>query len=541
MRMRTPCPSLLLLAALCACIAVAGCDGAGLPTVRYLRPAVITIEVPEALGSAERPLAEFQHDKHFAALKQEGCKACHTLDGELGLLPTMNGQPETFGDSDAFAEFYHDLCIGCHEDRRQQGGKTGPETCGECHVFRLPTTPSRVPARFDYSLHHRHVQATAEGSENRCGTCHHVYDAEKEALDYKQGAEASCRDCHGTRDTLIDGRKRRSLRNASHLACINCHRKRKIDKTGPTGPIGCLGCHDTTRRAAIKKLKPEQIKRLKIEGQPDRTWVETEGTTANLVPFDHRFHESLTDSCNGCHHETLKPCSECHTVTGSDKGGRVTLEQAHHDATSGRTCVGCHAQAVNRNKACAGCHHMMTPPPGAQACRVCHSGPLPPALQPTPAPVAETDDAAETQDEAPITPAELLGEVTMAALPRPSAAEFPETITIDVEGELYRPTELPHAKIVKTLYDQATRSKLANRFHVRTEVLCAGCHHHSPVGERPPPCQSCHGQAASATQDKPALTNAYHRQCIGCHQKMAHPAQGCTDCHEKQTSAEVSR
>jgi predicted CXXCH cytochrome family protein len=81
-------------------------------------------------------------------------------------------------------------------------------------------------------------------------------------------------------------------------------------------------------------------------------------------------------------------------------------------------------------------------------------------------------------------------------------------------------------------------SKLASRFHGDVETLCAGCHHHSPVGTRPSPCKSCHEKASHPTEDRPGLFTAYHRQCLGCHQQMGQP-QGCTDCHEKKASKEV--
>jgi hypothetical protein len=61
--------------------------------------------------------------------------------------------------------------------------------------------------------------------------------------------------------------------------------------------------------------------------------------------------------------------------------------------------------------------------------------------------------------------------------------------------------------------------------------MCVGCHHHSPAGARPPPCRSCHSQAADATRDRPGLKAAYHRQCLGCHIDMGVSKQGCTDCH----------
>jgi hypothetical protein len=68
---------------------------------------------------------------------------------------------------------------------------------------------------------------------------------------------------------------------------------------------------------------------------------------------------------------------------------------------------------------------------------------------------------------------------------------------------------------------------------VKTGVLCAGCHHHSPPDERVPACRSCHTDTARAGRDLPDLGTAYHRQCIGCHRAIGHAAQGCTDCHQE--------
>jgi hypothetical protein len=123
-----------------------------------------------------------------------------------------------------------------------------------------------------------------------------------------------------------------------------------------------------------------------------------------------------------------------------------------------------------------------------------------------------------------------LAEVSLGELPADSE-ELPETVVIDILVDRYEASKLPHGKIVRRLHGAVLDSRLARRFHGRLEAGCAGCHHHSPVGVRPPRCASCHGGSAHPTRDQPALKAAYHRQCIGCHELMGIKALGCTDCH----------
>ena len=141
---------------------------------------------------------------------------------------------------------------------------------------------------------------------------------------------------------------------------------------------------------------------------------------------------------------------------------------------------------------------------------VCHSGPQP---------------GSQALETAP-TPADL----RLDPLPIPSDA-FPEKVVIEGLVDRYEASNLPHAKIVRKLDEITRKSTLAGRFHADTETLCSGCHHHSPVGTRPPPCRACHSEVAYATEDRPGLKVAYHRQCVGCHIAMNNPKQGCTDCH----------
>jgi hypothetical protein len=464
---------------------------------RTLAPATITMQFPAALGGMERPAVELNHAAHTDALADEGCKRCHTID-DKGLTP---GLTSTAGlsDRDSLIDAFHGTCVGCHQERSRQQLSSGPVTCGECHARRPPAVSTRAAMSFDYSLHGRHAQAFPE----KCETCHHIWDEARQKLRYDKDKEEACRACHGA----VDEEKKLSLANASHRSCIGCHLERS-GKQLDSGPVLCVRCHDHEMQATIKAL--EEIPRL-LRGQPDSSWIYAAEARSKLVPFNHKDHEPLTRSCSTCHHQTLKPCKECHSLQGREEGSGVTVAQAYHLSSSEHSCIGCHQQQTEQ-KECAGCHLQMPQPAGERSCLVCHNGPEPGA-EPSELPVV------------PVTTVEL------AALPSPTVDVYPESVTIGVLTEKYEPSTLPHAKIVARLDTPVRASKLAVRFHATTEKLCSGCHHHSPVGTRPPPCRSCHGEESAATIDKPSLKTAYHRQCMGCHQLMKIDKLGCTDCH----------
>jgi len=516
---------------------VLGCNGE-LPEAEVRGASFMLLSLDDQ--PLRRPAALFPHGKHAAALKQEGCKTCHTItaDGAVGEFVADKGIGR-----DGMMERYHQKCMGCHRDRSKALSKPLPQACGECHRTGKRSSKSqwRLLA-FDYSLHHRHVQATGQ---EQCKTCHHVYNEEKQALEYKKGAEGRCGDCHGT----TGKGKVLSLRNASHKACVTCHNQR-ASQGKKTGPVSCDGCHDKVRQQALPGVK--DMPRL-VSGQKDSVVIKTPGVKTPAVAFDHKLHESTGKFCTTCHHKTIRgashwadrarrshwthrheerraraggtqptndtagdfkdklgdgssvvriswACGECHGQMGSRDGGGVTLEKAHHHSTSQHSCVGCHNKQLAK-ESCAGCHHMLGQPPGSGSCKVCHGGA--PASQPSPAPLPAASDA------------------------------FPENIEIKGLAHKYEPSEFPHRKIVARLYNDIRGSKLAAAFHGRIETLCAGCHHHTPVGARPSSCKSCHGKEGHPTKDRPSLKVAYHRQCIGCHQQMNIKEQGCTDCHAR--------
>jgi hypothetical protein len=472
--------------------------GATTPTAatRTIPPSVAVMEFPAAAGAMQRPPVEFEHEKHVTALQSEGCTACHARDERGTLVPQLAATAGIVG-RNALIDAYHGACISCHERRAAASLTSGATTCGGCHVRREPGVPARAAVAFDYSLHARHAMA----AQDKCEACHHVWDQAAQVLRYDKGKEEACRSCHGAAD---DGRNF-SLANASHRSCVTCHLAR-AEAAEKGGPVSCIGCHDPAQQTAWVRLA--EVPRL-LRGQPDLLWVHGEGATFPAVSFDHRAHEPRASSCSGCHHRSLAACDGCHPLRGRPEGAGVTLAQAYHHGSSRSACVGCHAAATDAPE-CAGCHTTVAGMPADRSCRTCHSGPL-----------AAEQVLAE--------PPRLTGQ-SFGALPAVSP-DFPDRLVIEALVDEYEPSQLPHAKIVARLDAGARASSLANRFHGDTATLCAGCHHHSPPGVRPPACRSCHTEAADPVSDRPDLKVAYHRQCVGCHIRMGVPQQGCTDCH----------
>lgn len=216
------------------------------------------------------------------------------------------------------------------------------------------------------------------------------------------------------------------------------------------------------------------------------------------VVFNHKKHsDALKDNCDACHHTgSQDPCSQCHTSQGSPDGGNIQLSQAMHSAQAKQSCVGCH-QTETKKPQCAGCHHHIAPGPRQSNCAVCHKDP-----KAAPCPVQ--------------TPA------------------APDTVEIGSLSKKYGPCTFDHAAHIQALKD-AAKGDLAKAFHSNDAALCQGCHHHTPVGETPPKCGTCHGKPFQEQDpSRPGLMAAYHIQCNQCHKAMGvEPvaATDCTGCH----------
>jgi len=476
---------------------------------RIERADIITIDGMKVFGRLSRPAVIYPHDKHTQALKEhdKDCAACHLKD-DKGLLSPMFMRLADEDDKTTMA-IYHDNCVECHKEMKAGGFEAGPVVCGDCHRREPEYLSTRQPMGYDYSLHYRHVVAVGDS----CGLCHHVYDEQKKELVYVKGKESSCRDCH--REMKIENVV--SMREASHQACITCHIERR------KGIRECAGCHDLEKQQSIERVdKPARIER----NQPDFVLLaagekELESSRMSTVPFDHKGHEGFTNSCRDCHHETLKACRECHTLAGDSTGADITLQRALHEMKSSHSCVGCH-EIHKGDTDCSGCHSLMEQGRLSQhACEICHAGPEPDKL------AAVKGKYTSLRDFKP-----KKSEVRLSF----TAKSIPEEITIGVIADKYEPAKMPHKAIIDTLMNKIADSRVATHFHGHEDVVCMGCHHHTPAGHKPPLCENCHGKPFNPSNIHiPGLYGAYHRQCLGCHEEMNIKVEkGCEGCHAEK-------
>ena len=244
----------------------------------------------------------------------------------------------------------------------------------------------------------------------------------------------------------------------------------------------------------------------------------------NLVPFNHKAHESYNATCRSCHHADLNACAQCHTIQGSKEGDFVKLEQAMHRLKAQQSCMGCH-ESKQKDRACAGCHTAFEKKRQQDqlACLNCHQTEISPAEMPSDGALkaAKALEAREATTE--IFDDEFI----------------PETVKINSLTEKYEAVKLPHRKIVNALFNDIKGNKLATYFHREKGTLCQGCHHNSPAAKNPPKCGSCHGRPFNEKDPfKPGLMAAYHRQCMECHREMGIQkpvATNCTACHREKS------
>jgi hypothetical protein len=485
------------------------------------RADLIVIDFLKAFGPLEKQPVEFLHDAHTQALakKKLDCTACHLADSGR-ISPKFKRLKDT--DRIGVMNLYHQECLSCHGEMKVAKEKTGPVECDGCHREKFLYASSRQPMGLDNSLHYRHVEA----QEKKCDRCHHEYDEKGKKLYYAKGKEGTCRYCHKPQ---AEG-KVISMPEASHIACVNCHLQ-AIAKNLSSGPVNCLGCHDAAAQEKIKKISP--VPRME-RNQPDIVVLKTapkdqddilrNQNRMNFVPFDHQAHEAYNDTCRVCHHDTLKPCNQCHTLAGAPEGKNVNLEDAMHRPDAAESCTGCH-RIKQESSNCAGCHAGMLGTRRAEddSCLQCHMMPK-----------NEAVSGLSTEGEKSLAEEMLKSRKTSAGMY--PETDIPEKVIIKNLSKEYEAVDFPHRKIVNALVGNMKDSKLAGYFHSPEGTICKGCHHNSPAAKKPPQCANCHGKTFDEKDPfKPGIMAAYHLQCIGCHQIMKiTKVEGCTDCHKEK-------
>lgn len=503
------------------------------------RADVLIIDTLAAFKDLEEQPVEYHHDKHTEALEKlnKDCTACHKKDPERDNRLSIKYMRLADTNADEIKEIYHNGCIGCHKEMKAEGKESGPidVDCRGCHARKPKVASSWQEIGFDLSMHARHVKARkTDNREENCGACHHQYDEKTEKLVYVKNTEGSCRYCHKE----VTEENRISLRLASHMDCVSCHLETKA-RNEDTGPVKCAGCHSLASQKEFEVL--EEIPRMD-RNQPDVVFIKTgledvaeeEGKDLrmNPVPFNHKGHETYSDTCRVCHHEGMQSCSAaCHTLTGSEEGEGVLLERAMHQVTAEQSCVGCHRQQ-QEDKNCAGCHAFIESKQLSETgCVQCH-------MEPTVASKAYEGVVRSQDGHNSTLSAAMLLDGRDEYKGTFSEEDIPEKVTIKILADQYEPSELPHRKIVNKLLENIRDNKMANAFHAEKGTICQGCHHNSPASKKPPKCASCHNKPFDESNPlRPGLKAAYHGQCMGCHTEMRleKPANtACTECHKEK-------
>lgn len=494
--------------------------------VQELRTDIVLVDSANRSEKKERPPVSFYHDLHTDALSgnKEGCGTCHTSFSSQPNKsePDKKSATESFrfippgkDSKDERMKSYHQRCIGCHTDYLSKNKEAGPVICSGCHVEKNKASSSAVSARFDKSLHQRHIN----GLGKSCQACHHLYDSKTKKLFYKKGREGSCSYCHSENPSDLKTAEL-GFKDASHLQCVVCHETRL--KTGKkAGPVRCEECHDRTARQAVSKVR--NIERLAM-GQRDFTMMKNEkihqpGIRKNrmdYVPFDHKNHEMKMESCRVCHHKSLESCVVCHTAQGSPKGGNVNLETVMHQSKSQRSCSGCH-EMKRKTSDCSGCHSFDVNwvKDERKNCVQCHV-----------APQLKGDEQSQASE---------IIQAKIKANQICSDLKIPERIVINKLEKNYQPVVFPHKKIVNALCNKINKNRMSQYFHHEKSTLCMGCHHNSPATANPTACSNCHNKTDKTMGRKPGLLGAYHIQCMECHSEMGiRQPESCTACHQEK-------
>ncbi|MEA1921627.1 MAG: cytochrome c3 family protein [Pseudomonadota bacterium] len=112
-------------------------------TASWAQPEKIVLDNSEAFKHKKRSPVTFPHELHCDSLE---CLDCHhryekgenVLDEdslEEGNADIRCASCHTWEARVQLRSAFHLMCTGCHTKNAKKGAKTGPRTCGGCHVI----------------------------------------------------------------------------------------------------------------------------------------------------------------------------------------------------------------------------------------------------------------------------------------------------------------------------------------------------------------------------------------------------------------------
>ena len=189
----------------------------------------------EAFEEHEVSAADFDHSAHST---RASCSRCHhvyeggkKVPGAMSVGKECSDCHKVGSGKLKLKNAYHTQCIGCHQER-----DSGPVLCSDCHDSDMERIEEEVFADSNQRpaalfTHKPHVESEELGV-NSCCQCHHMYQKSEMLCSRIVGQE--CSDCH-LKDKEA-GKNKRSLRNAYHELCIDCHKE--VDQR----PLSCGEC-----------------------------------------------------------------------------------------------------------------------------------------------------------------------------------------------------------------------------------------------------------------------------------------------------------
>jgi len=305
--------------------------------------------------------------------------------------------------------------------------------------------------------HKKHEEAF---KNEGCNTCHPVNDKEKLLFNFPK---------------KIEKKDRKSVMNAYHDQCIDCHKKQRAEKK-KSGPVICADCHKDSLSSVTMKysvvefdfsLHDKHVKKLKEKigkddcGQCHHIYKPEEKDESKRLIYK----EGTEESCYYCHDLEKKKGTELSAVVrvAAEKG--MSIRKASH-----QQCLNCHLKYKKKGDKEV----------GPTECAKCHTGKY--------KTVAELEKVL-----------------------RPNRKQK-DTQFINVEN----------AKMKGVTFDHKT--------HQVYSKTCRSCHHETLKA-----CKECHSLTGKTEGNNINIAKAYHNvfsahSCAGCHNKKKEDKK-CVGCH----------